>query len=388
MTVARTATHQVTLDNVATPALILDRGIMESNIDRMLFRANRCGVALRPHMKTAKSQDVAIRATSGTKTRIAVSTLREAEYFAEHGFRDVLYAVSIVPEKIPRVARLLAAGCDVTVVLDDPIVAGDVARIASELGVVLNVMIELDCDGHRAGVAPEDPALLETGAALHSAPSVRLRGVIVHAGESYHSQSHDGLVSAAVRERDGALLAAQRLRRHGIPCDLVSIGSTPTANADIDLSGIQELRPGVFMFYDLFQAGVGVCRLQDIAVSVLATVVAHRPKLGRVIVDAGALALSKDRGTSEQRIDYGYGLVCGLEAGDIRPEYIVAAVSQEHGTITARNPADTNFDLFPIGTKVRILPNHACMTCAPHEKYVVVNRGIDVVDEWGKCSGW
>jgi D-serine deaminase-like pyridoxal phosphate-dependent protein len=194
------------------------------------------------------------------------------------------------------------------------------------------------------------------------------------------------MAEIAEGERKGAVLAAEKLRAAGFACPIVSVGSTPTAIHARDLTGVSEMRPGVYMLGDLFQVGIGSCASDDIAVSVLASVIGHRPKDNAVVLDAGALALSKDRST--ERLDggdFGFGQVADL-AGRAWPGVTVVAVSQEHGRVGAKTPLP--FAQFPIGGKVRILPNHACITAAGHDVYHVLDGGSEIVDTWDRCRGW
>ena len=171
-------------------------------------------------------------------------------------------------------------------------------------------------------------------------------------------------------ERDGICRAAKKLRDAGYELSIVSVGSTPTALTDEDLTGVTELRAGVYVFFDLFQAGVGVCQISDIALSLLVTVIGHQMEKGWVITDGGWMALSRDRGTANQKIDQGYGLVCDVH-GHLIDDLWVSGANQEHGIISARNGRKINPKDFPIGMRLRILPNHACPTGAQHPCYYV-----------------
>jgi D-serine deaminase-like pyridoxal phosphate-dependent protein len=166
---------------------------------------------------------------------------------------------------------------------------------------------------------------------------------------------------------------------------VVSVGSTPTAHFAAKLDGVTEVRAGVFVFFDLVMAGIGVCRVEDIALSVLATVNGHRADKGWTLIDAGWMALSRDRGTAKQPIDQGYGLVCDLDGRPI-PDLIVADAHQEHGIIVHRSGGKA--PALPVGTRVRILPNHACATGAQHGAYHVVEGGAAVTAEWPRFGGW
>jgi D-serine deaminase-like pyridoxal phosphate-dependent protein len=373
------------LDDLRTPALILDRSRLMSNIARMRERASHHNVLLRPHLKTAKSARVAQLATNGTGP-ITVSTLAEARYFFKHGFRDITYAVGIAPAKLDEVAALQRDGADLKILTDNV----DVARIIAARGQGFRVMIEIDTGLGRAGVAPDAPELLDIAAALGS--NAELVGVLAHAGHSYHAESLDDVQHIAEEERAGAVTAAERLRAAGFPCPVVSVGSTPTAIHAQRLDGVTEMRPGNFVFFDLFQVGVESCAMDDIAVSVLATVIGHHKKRNHLLIDAGALALSKDVGANEHRPGTGYGLIC-LPGGKVPlPGLAVVDVHQEHGIVAHSKGLDAigplPFDRFPIGSKVRVLPNHSCMTSSAYDRYHVSEGGTEIVDEWDRINGW
>ena len=374
------------LNALETPALLLDEPRMMANIARLSARLRALGVPLRPHVKTAKCIEVALAMTGGTPGPITVSTLREADRFAQAGFRDITYAVGISANKLPHVAELLARGVRLTVILDSVEAAVAVAGFMRERREGLDVLIEIDTDGHRAGVQPESPDLLAVASALQ-APQVALMGVLTHAGESYQCKGDEALRAMAEQERAGAVLAAQRLRAAGYPAPVVSVGSTPTALSAVDLSGVTEVRAGVFVFFDLVMAGVGVCTPEQIAVSVLTTVIGHQYHRGWTLCDAGWMALSRDRGTAAQAVDQGYGLVCDA-AGQVLPDFIVSAVSQEHGTISHRSGDPARRLHLPVGTMLRILPNHACATGAQHDRYRVLGKSGEVAREWARFGGW
>ena len=374
-------------EDIETPCLILDEGKLDANIRRMHARLAPRGVALRPHVKTAKNIEVARRSMGRAVTGITVSTLKEADYFFEHGIRDILYAVGITPGKLDHVARLRRLGADVAVILDSV----EAARAVVAKGVALRerfaVLIEIDCDGHRAGVQPGDPALVEIGRVLAGSGGAELRGVMTHAGSSYNARSVDEIRAVAEQERRAALRCADALKAAGLPCPVVSAGSTPTALYGESFEGITEVRAGVFVFFDLVMAGLDVCRTDEIALSVLATVIGHQKRKGWVISDAGWMAMSRDRGTAAQRIDQGYGLVCDADGNPVEG-VIVSDANQEHGVISRRDGTALDVARFPVGTLLRILPNHACATAAQHDAYHVVDGGREVVAVWERFRGW
>jgi len=373
------------ISDLQTPALLVDPTRLQRNLDGMRSRMSALGVVLRPHVKTAKSARIATLACGGSPGPITVSTLREAEHFADHGFDDMTYAVGVVAAKLERAAALLAKGVELTLLLDSVEAARAVATRASALGVTFGVLIEIDTGDGRGGVASDDATLLEVARLLDSAPGVQLRGVLTHAGQAYACDTVEQIRRVAATERDGVVGAARRLREAGLPCPVVSAGSTPTAVHAKELAGLTEMRPGNYVFFDLTQLALGSCRPDALALSILASVIGHNRRRGRLILDAGALALSKDTGVERGPARAGYGLVCGVAELENYPGLVVREVSQEHGLV----PVDDAglFDRLPIGARVRVLPNHACLTAAAYTHYHVV-EGDRVVDQWDRVTGW
>jgi D-serine deaminase-like pyridoxal phosphate-dependent protein len=376
-----------TIFDLPTPALILDRRRLEANAELMRERVRQLGVTLRPHVKTSKSIDVLRILSGAAEIPITVSTLAEARYFFERGVRDILYAVGIAPVKLPQVAEFLRAGCKLRVILDSPEAAEAAQAFGSAEGLTVEALIEVDTDGCRAGVAPEDDRLVEIAKRLCSGPGGRLAGVMTHAGGSYSARTLGEFEDIAERERAGAVAAAERLRAAGFPVDIVSVGSTPTVHYARTLDGVTEVRVGVYAFGDLVQVELGTCAVDDIAISVIASVIGHSHTHGRVLVDAGFLALSRDRGTSDFPIDWGYGAVCDATTGELIENVRVESTNQEHGIITARS-RELDWSRFPIGGRVRILPNHACATAAAYDHYFVTDGGDRIVDVWERVNGW
>ena len=373
--------------DLPTPALVLDRYRLEANAARMRARVAQLGVTLRPHVKTSKSIDVLRILSGGADTGITVSTLAEADYFFGHGISDILYAVGIAPVKLPHVAQLISAGCALRVILDSVEAADAVQAFTLAEGIAIEALIEVDTDGKRAGVAAEDDLLVEIGRRLASGGRSLLAGVMTHAGGSYSARTLGEFEEIAERERAGAVRAAERLRGAGFDCEMVSVGSTPTVHYARNLDGVTEARVGVYAFGDLVQAELGTCAMDDIAVSVLASVIGHSRSHGRVLIDAGFLALSRDRGTADFAVDWGYGAVCDATTGELIANVRVESTNQEHGIITGLS-GDLDWSRFPIGGRVRILPNHACATAAAYDRYFVTEGGPRIIDVWERVNGW
>ncbi len=361
---------------------------MDRNVRRLRERLRPMHVGLRPHLKTAKSAEVARRVMTGATGPATVSTLKEAEQFADAGVRDMIYAVGIAPAKLPRVIALRARGVDLAVLLDSVEQAEAVATASRAAGQPIPALIEVDCDSHRGGVRPEETSrLVRIGRTLVDG-GAELRGVLSHAGGSYAARGPAALEQCAEVERAGTVAAAETLRAAGLPCPVVSVGSTPTAHFARNLAGVTEVRAGVFVFFDLVMAGVGVCAFDDIALSVLATVIGHQKDKGWIITDAGWMAMSQDRGTAKQAINQGYGVVCDV-AGRPLADLIVFDANQEHGIVALRPGSAATLPDLPIGTRLRILPNHACSTAAQHGAYHVVRGTAPVIEAvWPRFTGW
>jgi D-serine deaminase-like pyridoxal phosphate-dependent protein len=373
------------IDELATPAALIEDARLARNIARMQSRMDSLGVSFRPHVKTSKCVEVARRQLAAGARGITVSTLKEAEQFFQAGFEDILYAVSLAPQKVAPALDLRRRGCQLQVVVDSMAAARALTEQAQ--GEPVPVLIEVDVDGHRGGVAPGSALLLDIGRHLHE-KGLTLMGVMAHAGSSYDQRTPAQLLEIAEQERAQAVRAAERLRGAGLPCPVVSIGSTPTALSAEQLTGVTEVRAGVYVFFDLVMAGVGVCSDEDIALSVLTTVIGHQVERGWVLVDAGWMAMSRDRGTQAQPVDQGYGLVCGLD-GRLLDGWLMHAANQEHGIIGRRDgqaPDDLE-QRFAVGSKLRVLPNHACATGAQHADYAWVD-GADVRARWPRFGGW
>ncbi len=371
------------LATLDTPCLVLERGRLDRNLARFAAIVAARGVQLRPHLKTAKSIDVARLAAPDPASPVAVSTLLEAEYFFRHGYRDIFYVVGLGPGKLARVAALLRAGARLSTCLDDPGLAATLAAQAKEANVVFRTLIEVDCGEHRAGVEPTSAELLEIARALGK----NFAGVTTHAGQSYGGRTASEMIAIGETEADAARTAAARLAAAGFVSEIVSVGSSPTAITANALAGITEIRAGVYMFGDLFQAGIGTCTIDDLAVSVLTEVISRSKERNTFLIDAGAFALSKDISTASLplALQADYGWICDLD-GRLLPGLKVERVWQEHGLVVSERPLAP--EAFPVGTRLRVLPNHVCPTAAAHASYHVVDGTRTVVANWLRINGW
>ena len=371
------------LASLPTPSLLVDRARVARNVTRMGTRIAALGARLRPHVKTHKAIEVARLQQEAGMHGITVSTLAEARAFAAHGFDDITYAVPIEPGKFAAVAAMNAAGTRLAVITDDADVPGPLSAAAQRAGATVDVYLKVDCGYGRAGVDPQGPALLEVAQRIGERSHLRFAGILAHAGHSYKARGRTQILAVAHQERDVMVAAAARLAAHGIAVPTVSIGSTPTAAHVDDLTGVHEVRTGNYAFFDVMQVAIGSCTADDVALSVLAAVVHRDRARGKIILDAGAIALSKDAGIADPDGVTHYGRVVALDGEDLGLR--VTALSQEHGWVPV--PDAARLDRLAVGTRVRVLANHSCLTAAQFAHYEVC-EGSRVVARWENHRGW
>ena len=377
--------QSLSLAALETPCLLVERGILECNIERMHERLRSGGVPLRPHLKTTKCVQIARLMIRGQPGGITVSTLAEAERFAAAGFRDVLYAVAMAPNKLEHAASLRRAGTALTLLIDNVQTARIADAAATRAGISFSVLIEIDVDGHRSGVVPAAEVLVPMAQAIDAIPGLELRGLLSHAGSGYDCDTVKGIAEAAELERVIMVDAARTLRAAGLPCAQISVGSTPTALTAPNYADVTEVRAGVFAFNDLMQARLGVCTPDDIAITVLCTVIGHHAPQRRLIVDAGWTAVSQQSQLHQgTRI---YGRICDVQ-GRLIEDLALTMLNQEHGIVTRLSGRPIESAEYPVGTSLRILPVHACATAAAHDRYHVLTAGTDAMEVWPRFGGW
>ncbi len=373
----------VRLLDLQTPSAIVFRDIVERNTARMAARARELGVALRPHVKTHKCLAAAQLQVRGHFGGITVSTLAEARHFAQGGFRDITYAVPLAPQKAPLVAELAPTIERLGVLVDSGEAIDALEAESLRSGHVFAVQLKIDCGSGRAGVDADGDAAPRLARRLVDSPATTFEGILAHGGQTYSARTRDEVLAGARAERDVTVGVAERLAAAGTPAGVVSVGSTPGMCVIDSLAGVSEVRPGNYAFFDDDQLWLGSCEPQDRAFAVLATVIGVHPSRGSAVIDAGALALSKDPGpTHVAGFPGGYGSVAdpatAAPMGDLR----LATLSQEHGVLHGNATSALR-----VGQKLLIFPNHSCLCAACFDEYCVV-RGEDVVDAWRPVRGW
>lgn len=344
----------------------------------MRAKARTSNVAFRPHVKTHKVAEIGRMQHGDSAGPITVSTLAEAEHFAAAGFPDITYAMPIAPGKLGRAAQLAKRMERLNILIDSAEALRAIEAFHRAEGVTFDVFLKVDCGYHRAGVDPESPDSERLALAMAESDALRFRGLLTHAGHSYNVRSVEEIRRIAAEEASSLARFQALLESSGVTGLVRSVGSTPTLSVAEVFSQCDEVRPGNYVFYDAFQAAVGSCTLADVAVSVLTTVVGSYPERDTLIVDAGALSMSKDASPATIDPEFGFGLICDL---DLRPLPMkLVALSQEHGKVATRMAV-------PVGTRLRIVPNHSCLTAAMFDSYQVLEGG-KVVDQWRPVRGW
>jgi D-serine deaminase-like pyridoxal phosphate-dependent protein len=354
------------LADLPTPALLLDQDVLERNLRHMQTRADTLGVQLRPHIKTHKCIEIGRRQTELGARGVTVSTLEEARVFAEHGFEDITWAFPVILSRIDE-ALSLAERVRLGLTVD----SAEAIDALQATGRPVRVWLKVDCGYGRAGVDPQSERALALADRVYRSSSLDLAGFLTHSGHAYHGESPESIAAIAEQERDVMVAFGDRVRGHGIEPGQLSVGSTPALARVRSLEGIAEVRPGNYALHDYTQLKLGTCQLEDCALTVLASVVSSDPKRERCVTDAGALALSKDLGPADHPRHFGR-ILAELDANKLDPEATMVSVSQEHGVLGAART---------VGTKVRILANHSCLTVAQFDSFTVV-RGRKVRDSW------
>ncbi len=356
-------------EHFRTPAFIVDMDRVRTNAADMSSRAQDKGVKLRPHVKTHKTLEIARIQTEKSFGGITVSTMAEARFYAENGFNDILYAFPITPDKLPEAAEL-ARICTFSVLVDHTSAAEAMARIFRDSDSEIGAWIKIDSGANRAGLQPADTDIEQLATLLHLAPGIRFCGVLTHAGQTYTAPYNEGLEQIVADEARILVDIAHRIEHSGVPCAGRSLGSTPAARLDISAElydGITEMRPGNYIFFDRYMAESGHCTIDDVACHVATRIAGIYPERRLILIDAGALALSKDVGPAHlPGYAGGYGIILGY------PDLSIVKLSQEHGMVMVED----GFDRFKIGQILEIVPNHSCLTAAMFPEYSTVENGV------------
>lgn len=336
------------LADLRTPAVLVDKGRVLRNIDRMQAAAAERGIRLRPHAKTHKSPVIARWQIDRGAVGICCAKLGEAEVFADAGIKDIRIPYPLHPANADRLIAL-ASRTHLSFIVDHPRVADAWSQALHRAAIAVDVLVKVDVGFHRCGIDPNPATAVPFIRHVAGLPGLRLRGLLSHAGHAYHAASEAHLQEMATSEAGTLVDLAHAARDAGVAIEELSAGATPTARFSLQQDGLTEYRPGNFVYFDRTQVGLGAAMLDDCALTVLARVVS-KPASDRLVLDAGSKTLSSDAARGFHAAT-GYGRV--LDAHDL----VIERLSEEHATVRATN-GETPLEP---GDLVRILPNHACV---------------------------
>ncbi len=361
------------ITDLPTPQVLVERRRLEANLDRMQGAASARGIRLRPHAKTHKSPVVARWQIARGAVGICCAKVGEAEVFAAAGIPDIRLPYPVNPSNADRLLALMDRAA-ISIVVDHAAVARGWSAAMARADRTLDVLVKVDVGYHRCGIDPAAPgavAFLRDVAAL---AGLRLRGVLSHAGQGYTASSVEELERIARTEAAILRDLAAGARAVGVAIEEISVGATPTARFSVNEEGVTELRPGNYAYFDRTQVSLGAARLEDCALTVMATVVS-KPAPDRIVLDSGSKTLSSDAARGFGRPS-GHGIVfAGLEAPEPDPRLHVARLSEEHAVVLVEGGA-TNLEP---GDRVRVVPNHACVVSNLVDRVQLVD-GLQVVD--------
>ena len=339
------------------PTLVVDRSRAERNIARMAAKAAASDVRFRPHFKTHNNVAVGEWFRAAGVTAITVSSVAHAVTFADAGWDDITIAFPMVTRALPTIIDL-AARVHLGVLVDSEATVAALAAVEAPV----DVWIDVDAGYGRSGVRWDDEAkLAEVAAAVGASPGHRLRGLLTHSGQTYHAPDQAAVV-ATWRETATRLAAARDVvtAATGIAWLEISVGDTPGCSVMPRFDGVDEVRPGNFLFFDCQQVALGTCTEDDLALAVACPIVAVYPERGEVLIHGGSVQLSRDSAAGP----YGehYGRLATVEADGWYPVAVeeghVRSLSQEHGVL--RCSPDVLAQLH-VGDLAFIIPAHACL---------------------------
>ncbi|MDF1540044.1 MAG: alanine racemase [Candidatus Thorarchaeota archaeon] len=365
---------------IPTPAIIVDRVRVQENIRKMGDKAKTNNVSLRPHIKTHKCIEIGKLQKSEGAEGITVATLSEAKVFSDHGFNDITYAVPLSDDKI-KIATELNSHITLNVMVDNSHLLQILSNKAQESQKEINVLVKVDCGYHRTGIDPSDQSSVNLVETISDTKWLNFKGILTHAGHSYSATSIAEIESVTLQEQEEMIQFAEKLREKdaGLYPEVISIGSTPTLTVDKDIpAAITEIRPGSYVYFDYTQVKLGSCGIADCSFSLLASIVSKQNN--RLVIDAGATALSKDVGPTHIEPDCGFGkFYADYKSARLDSASAITGLSQEHGKVAFGQ--DSFLTEVKLDEKLRILPNHSCLTNNLFNKVYVV-EDERVVDIW------
>ena len=341
--------------DLPTPAVLVDKNRLLANIEKMQQAATTAGILLRPHAKTHKSVTIARHQLDAGAVGITVSTVGEAEIFADHGIPNIRIAYPLPISTADRLIALMPK-TKISIVVDNATVAKQWSSLMVNAKLLLDVLVKVDVGFHRCGINPHHPGAVKFICEIDNLPGLRLCGFLSHAGQAYDASTCQDIRNTAHREAETLRALALDTQNAGTSVQEISVGATPTAQFSLEETRITELRPGNYVFLDLTQVALQSATTSNCALTVLSTIVSY-PSRDRLVLDAGSKTLSSDRarGPNAHR---GFGAVLQTDSEkDINPNLIIERLSEEHATVSVAGCSDS----LTVGQRVRLIPNHACV---------------------------
>jgi len=353
------------VSQLETPAVVIDLDVMDRNLSRMADYCRTHKLLLRPHTKSHKIPELAKRQIASGATGITVAKLGEAGVMLNAGIDDILIAYPIVGAEKTRHLAVLAEQAKISVALDSEAAAVGISEAVARQGATVGILVELDVGFGRCGLRNEAD-VLALAQKVEALPGLEFKGLMFFPG-------HFGVgpeQRTALRIELNNLLerCLDVFARAGFPVPVVSGGSTPTAYESSLFHGVNEVRPGMYIFNDRNTVGIDAASLSDCALSVVVTVVSTSVP-GKAIVDGGSKTFSSDRYQAED--GRGFGRV------KEDPEAEIERLSEEHGHLNIERSARR----YTVGERLNIVPNHVCTTVNMHDEVYGV-RGEQVEEFW------
>jgi len=335
------------------PEFVVNKNIVEKNIDFMLAKAQKSNIIFRPHFKTHQSAEIGKLFLKKGIKQITVSSLKMAEFFANEGFSDITIAI---PANLNQIEELnsLAEKIQLNIILANAEIDTNlIAKLSSKLG----IFIEINLGYNRSGININNLPEIEEIINKIISTKLNFKGFLSHYGNTYSAKSTEEIIEIYNSSTEKFLSLKQKYKNLN---PIISIGDTPSCSLVENFSEIDEIRPGNFVYYDLMQYALGVCKLSDISASVKATIIAKYPKRNELIVHAGAVHLSKE--FIEFNGEKTFGKIVEIENNiitDIIENMNITSLSQEHGIIKC---SAKQFEKYNLYDEIDILPVHSCLT--------------------------
>jgi D-serine deaminase-like pyridoxal phosphate-dependent protein len=355
-------------EGIDTPSLLVDIDILTNNIKTMQNLVKGTNIKLRPHTKTHKCPKIAKMQLEEGACGITVAKLGEAEVMADNGIKDIFIAYPVFGElKKARLIKLLGKA-DIIISLDSFVVASFLSDVGKEISKKISILFEINTGLNRCGVEPDDPESMKLAKKISELPGVKIIGLMGYSGNIYMKPDRKSRNDEAFRQFKILMDFKKKFQIQGIKTDVISTGSTLSAEYECKFDGLTELRPGTYIFNDRTQIAIGRSKINECAATILSTVVST-PVPDRVIIDAGSKSLASDILMGD--ISNGFGSIKG------RPDLIIEKINEEHGFMKSYN-GKINLN---IGDRLEIIPNHICTAVCNFDKIHITQNKL-LIDEY------